>query len=142
MDTRIFSENDRFALQNIYIESRKHAFNWVDSSTFTQVDFDRDTEGELIWVAIEFDNPIGFISIWEPDNFIHNLFVHPDFVGCGSGTKLLDVCLNEIGKPMTLKCSKPNTNARKFYISRGWQVISEGIDPDGEYELMRYENET
>jgi len=42
---------------------------------------------------------------------------------------------------MTLKCSKPNTIAMKFYISRGWQVISEGANPDGKYELMWYENE-
>ena len=96
MDIRIFTENHRFALQNVYIESRKHALNWVDSSTFTQVDFGRDTEGELIWVAIELGRPIGFISIWESNNFIHNLFVHPDFAGCGVGTKLLDVCLNKL----------------------------------------------
>ena len=140
MNIRKFSENDQHTLQEIYIESRRHAFYWMDSSLFALADFDRDTEGELVWVATYTNGPVGFISIWEPNNFIHNLFVRPEVFGQGVGTKLLNVCLKKIGRPATLKCAKPNTKAREFYISRGWRVVSEGEGPDGKYELMCFDD--
>ncbi len=74
MDTRLFSECDRNALRKIYLHSRKHAFDWMDSSLYKEDDFDRDTEGEKIWVATNGSKPVGFISVWEPDNFIHHLY--------------------------------------------------------------------
>ena len=77
MDTRLFAESDRCALREIYLESRTQAFGWMDSSLFSADDFDRDTEGEGIWVATHATGLVGFISAWEPGNFIHNLFVHP-----------------------------------------------------------------
>ncbi len=95
MDTRLFAESDRCALREIYLESRMQAFGWMDSSLFRLDDFDRDTEGEIIWVAHQATNPVGFISAWEPENFIHNLFVHPKVAGQGVGSALLNECLRE-----------------------------------------------
>ena len=141
MNILVFKERNRCDLQKIYLESRKQVFSWQNSTLFTLNDFDRDTEGEAIWVATDNNRPIGFISVWKPDNFIHNLFIHPDFVGRGAGTKLLQVCLKEIGLPATLKCSKPNVKAKEFYLSKGWLVISEGEDIDGKYELMGIDKE-
>jgi len=142
MMIRKFVESDRCALREIYFESRKHAFGWMDASLFTLEDFDYDTEGEVIWVATHTNTPVGFVSIWEPENFIHNLFVHPEAIGQGVGTELLNACLKRIGRPATLKCVKSNSKARRFYLSRGWIVVSEGEGPDGKYELMQFEDET
>ncbi len=142
MEIRKYTESDRCTLREIYFESRKHAFDWMDSSLFTLEDFDRDTEGELIRVATDIIYPVGFISIWEPDNFIHNLFLHLEETGRGTGTELLNVCLKEIGRPATLKCSELNTKAREFYLSRGWKVVSEWEGPDGKYKLMHFEDGT
>jgi len=136
MHIRLFIESDRHQLRKIYLESRMHEFSWLNSSLCTPNDFDRDTEGEIIWVATDNNHLLGFISVWKRDNFIHNLFVHPDFVGRGVGTELLQVCLKDIGLPVTLKCSKPNVKARDFYLSKGWLVISEGENVDGKYDLM------
>ncbi len=141
MDIRKYTESDRNRLREIYFESRKHVFSWLNISLFSQLDFDRDTQGEVIWVAILANCPIGFISLWEPDNFIHHLFIHPDFVGRGAGTALLRVCLSEIGQTITLKCSKSNIKAKEFYLSKGWRVLSEGEGLDGKYELMAIDNE-
>jgi hypothetical protein len=51
IETRFFTEKDRGALQKIYLESRKNAFHWIDDSLLNINDFDRDTDGECIWVA-------------------------------------------------------------------------------------------
>jgi len=141
MNIRIFTEDDRHALRKIYYESRKHAFYWLDSSLFTLTDFDRDTEGELILVATHRNILIGFISIWEQENYIHNLFIHPESFHHGVGTQLLRVGLDKIDRPATLKCSKPNIKAREFYLSRGWRVVSVGEGLNGKYELMYFKDE-
>ena len=142
MDTRRFSECDRSALRRIYLQSRMHSFEWLDSSSFTDSDFDRDTEGETIWVAADGNNPVGFVSVWESENFIHNLFVHPDVFGQGVGSCLLNECLKHIGRPAVLKCVTQNTKAKDIYLSKGWQVVSEEEGPDGNYQLMHFDDET
>lgn len=51
VDIRSFSENDRLLLREIYLDTRRQAFDWLDTSVMRVDDFDRDTEGGLIWVA-------------------------------------------------------------------------------------------
>lgn len=135
---RSCTERDRAALCGLYLAARRQAFHWLDTSQFRLEDFDRDTEGELIWVASEGGRPVGFISVWEPENFIHNLFVHPDATGLGVGSALLDRSLDEIGRPATLKCLSQNTRAREFYLAKGWRIAAEGHGPDGPFLLMRF----
>ena len=136
IETRIFNEKDRGALREIYFESRINAFTWLDNSLFNKNDFDSDTDGECIWVATVNGKPVGFISVWEPENFIHNLFVHPSSTGGGIGSALLNVCLKKIGRPARLKCLEKNIDARNFYLSKGWKIVSYGDGPEGKYQLM------
>lgn len=141
MDIRLFSESDRRDLQEIYLETRTHAFNWINSKLFKADDFDRDTEGEIIWVATRSTRLLGFVSVWKPENFIHNLFVRPDAARQGVGSALLDECLNNIGRPVVLKCGVQNYKARDFYLAKGWRTASEGEGADGKYLLMHFDNE-
>lgn len=137
IETRFFTEKDRSALQKIYLESRKNTFHWMDDSLFSLNDFDGDTDGECIWVTTVDNHPVGFISAWESENFIHNLFVHPSTTGGGIGSALLKVCLNRIGRPASLKCLEENISAKNFYLSKGWKIVSYGDGPDGQYQLMQ-----
>ena len=137
MQTRFFTEKDRNALQKIYLESRKNAFHWMDKTLFNITDFDRDTDGECIWVATVDNHPVGFISVWVQDSFIHNLFVHPSRLGKGTGSALLKASLKKIGRPASLKCLDKNISAKDFYLSRGWKIVSDGEGPDGKYQLMQ-----
>ena len=142
IDTRLFVESDRCALREIYLETRMRTFVWMDRSLFRADDFDRDTEGEIIWVATYATKTVGFISVWETENFIHNLFVHPKLAGQGIGSALLNECLNNIGRPAVLKCLAQNIKARDFYLSKGWRIVSGGDSPDGQYLLMHFDSTT
>ena len=138
VQVRRFSEDDRSPLKEMYLKSREHAFDWLGSPLFQLDDFDRDTDGEIIWVGTKFDRPVGFISVWEPEDFIHNLFVHPDFFGCGIGSMLLNEALANIGRPARLKCEERNVQAREFYLSRGWSIVGEGDGNYGRWLLMQF----
>jgi|SRR3569833_2183490 len=132
-----FDEADRAALQKIYRYARQHAFHWMNLSLFQLMDFDKDTEGEKILVAEEDSTLAGFISMWLPDNFIHHLFVNPNFMKRGIGKALLDAGVTMFDSPATLKCLKLNQNALDFYKALGWKIIAEAEDENGGYCLMR-----
>jgi ribosomal protein S18 acetylase RimI-like enzyme len=138
MIIREFSEDDRNALRNIYLISRKQTFTWFDTAGYTLNDFDKDTGGERMLVADEEGAILGFISCWLPDNFIHHLFVHPAYIHRGVGKALLNEAMAMLHKPVTLKCLTRNENALVFYRSQGWQIEEKGEGKPGDYFLMSY----
>ena len=101
-------------------------------------DFDMVTSGERILVATETGGaPVGFASIFEPDSFLHNLFVHPAFQRRGVGRALLASCNRHFSAAGTLKCLKANEAAQQFYLSQGWAIRDEVLEETGDYFLMR-----
>lgn len=74
-----------------------------------------------------------------PDNFIHNLFVHPDFSGKGVGSQLLYSAIEKMNKPVTLKCVSKNQKAMQFYENNGWKKVVEEGGADERYWVMVYE---
>ncbi|MEQ8427624.1 MAG: GNAT family N-acetyltransferase [Gammaproteobacteria bacterium] len=134
-------QEDLPVLQSIYLQTRAEKFHWISRSDLDIDDFERDTEGEKIWVAELNGQLVGFISAWEPGNFIHHLFVLPKFSGKKIGSALLSTCLESIGRPAQLKCVSANTDALEFYRAKGWHTISLGVSSDGEFQLME-RNET
>ena len=137
MIIRKFMEEDREALRHVYFTSRESEFGWLDKKSLSASDFDQDTEGEKIWVAEKPEGIVGFISVWEPENFIHHLFILPQILRQGIGSKLLEACMAEIGKPAQLKCVIENVGAFGFYQSKGWYVVSEDVKSDCGFYLMQ-----
>ncbi|EGQ9702451.1 GNAT family N-acetyltransferase [Vibrio parahaemolyticus] len=136
-----FQSHHLGAVRSLYLESRLATCTWLNTVEFDLSDFERDTEGESIWVAIESNKVVGFISIWAPDNFIHHLFVSPRNLRGGVGLKLLD--LAKQWKPcLSLKCLSQNGNATEFYLSQGF-TIAETVDNGAEsYHLMKWKSQT
>lgn len=137
---REFQESDRGALRELYIASRRGAVPWRRSRALQPEDFDQDTAQERIFVAEISEVPAGFASIWEPDNFLHNLFVYPSFQRKGVGKALLDHCVRHFTGAPSLKCVKANIAAVAFYQRLGWRTIGEGDSADGTYFLMTTAN--
>lgn len=124
------------ALRQIYLEGRRHAFAWMPADAYQAGDFDNAVKGEEILVALHDRVAVGFVSWWAPDNFIHCLFVDPAFQGAGVGTRLLNACLDRIGRPARLKCVIANRAAIRFYLRQKWTVVSQGSCDEGAYSLM------
>lgn len=131
-------EKDIPALRDLYLETRKSTFEWLHSETMALQDFDRDTQGERILCAYLKEKPVGFLSYWEADRFIHCLYIHPSFQKRGIGRQLLMQAVLQFGTPLTLKCLKQNRSALHFYHSLGWQIAGQGICEDGPWYLLQY----
>ncbi|MCG3147997.1 MAG: hypothetical protein PCFJNLEI_01439 [Verrucomicrobiae bacterium] len=121
-------------LAQIFLDARRQVFPWQIP---VLSDFEQQTAGEIIYVAVE-KKPVGFISIWEPDRFIHHLYVAPQHQRCGIGKQLLDSLRQWLPLPYQLKCVAKNELARAFYTKHGWREISRGTSADGEYIILEY----
>jgi GNAT superfamily N-acetyltransferase len=136
---RPFEEKDRSALEAIYRECRCEA-NWLPSVVKQKADFARDTEGEALLVAVGGnDEPEGFVSVWEPDAFIHHLYVRDGSRQKGIAKQLLDSLVTRLPKPWRLKCVRANDVALAFYLDHGWLEVSSGVGEDGPYAVLEKE---
>ncbi|MGE6256929.1 N-acetyltransferase family protein [Heyndrickxia sporothermodurans] len=138
MNIRVANDLDYPALRSIYLESRRKHFHWADGEKMTLEDFDNHTVDEYIILAEEENRILGFVSLYLPDNFIHNLFIHPDFSGKGVGGLLLNASIEKMNKPLRLKCVSENQKAMKFYEKNGWKKEVEEGDKE-KYWVMVYE---
>jgi GNAT superfamily N-acetyltransferase len=132
---RVFEpRRDDAQCQDIYTRVRASTFSWVNPKKFKESDFGPDTLGESLLVA---DHPtngvVGFVGIWRPENFIHHLYVLPEFHRTGIGRALLDATLRTISRPAKLKCQSANKNAREFYEHLGWREGEQGHDEIGRW---------
>ena len=141
MEIISFQSHHLESVCKLYLESRLATFTWLDTAKFQLSDFERDTNGEKIWVASESSEVLGFLSICEVENFIHHLFVSSNRLRGGLGLKLLD--LAKQGYPdLSLKCLSQNGNATEFYLSQGF-IIAETVDNGPEsYHLMKWKSQT
>jgi len=139
MKIRVANELDYPELRNVYLQSRRKTFFWENTEEMILEDFDEHTVGEYIIVAEENNHILGFASLYLPDNFIHNLFVHPDFLGKGVGLQLLKASIEKMNRPLKLKCVSKNQKAMKFYERNGWKKVVEEGNPNNRYWVMMYE---
>ncbi len=135
---RPYQEADRPFLRTVYLASRKAAWTWLDSSEWKLEDFDRVIIGEKIIVAEQDEKIVGFASIELYENFLHNLFIAPEAQGKGVGSYLIGVVEQNFSRTGALKCLTQNKPAVAFYLNRGWQIISSGESPSGEYYLFHF----
>ncbi|MFA0069598.1 GNAT family N-acetyltransferase [Vibrio breoganii] len=122
-------------LSEVYLESRTTTFTWLNSSDFKLSDFEKDTEGETVLLAVLDEKAIGFISIWEPENFVHHLYVSSEHHGKGVGSLLLTRAQSMYGR-LSLKCLAENQKAIRFYELRGFTKKAKHRDSIGEYYVM------
>ena len=125
-------------LREIFFTVRRNTFHWIELEELKLSDFDESTKDELILVALIKNEIVGFVSVWVPDKFIHNLFVLQDFQGKGVGTALVNEVVKRVGLPLTLKCVKSNTKAFNYYKSHNWTIEKEEMGNEGLYYLMKY----
>ena len=133
-----YSYSEKKKLSQMFYQIQSEEFSWVDKSTLSLDSFEKSTDGEIIYVALINDEIVGFISVWEHDSFIHNLFVVKRYRSLGVGKRLLEKAITIFKKPLTLKCVKKNLNATQFYLHNGWKIENEQTSSDGAYYLMSF----
>lgn len=136
MEIREIKENDYNALRTLFLKERQTTFSWIDASDFHLEDFDTSIKGEKVLVAIHEEIPVGFISIWMSDNFIHHLYIDQQHQAKGLGTQLLQAAINVAHFPITLKCLEDNTKAVDFYRRKGFVEKERGPSEHGDYILF------
>lgn len=93
-------------------------------------------QGEEIFVATSGNTVVGFVSVVASDNFIHHLYVTPEYQSCGIGSALIDACKERFGLPLKLKCERCNTKAMNYYRNQGWTKIGEGAGDFGPWDEL------
>ena len=131
-------ESDRPFLRTLYLHARKASWTWVKNPDWQLEDFDAATRNETLWVAESDGHRLGFASVWDNDNFLHNLFVDPLWQGKGAGSALLAHVQSTFTSTGSLKCLVQNAQALAFYQRHGWHTEARGFSPEGEYWLMHY----
>jgi GNAT superfamily N-acetyltransferase len=136
MKITAIQKSDYEPLRNLFLKERQSTFSWLDPSEFQLKDFDRDIKGELVMVARIDGVPVGFISIWMKDHFIHHLYVDNDYQSKNIGTELLKAAIEKTHLPITLKCLENNAKAVEFYFKKGFAAIERGQSEHGGYILF------
>ena len=117
---RLATGTDSDCLAKIYLQSRIASGSFSSGKALKTEDFFNDTLEEEVYVYEMNQRIVGFISIYQPDLFIHLLFVHPDYFGQGIGKELLTFAKSKYGLPLTLKCLVKNRKAQHFYEHLGF----------------------
>ena len=135
---RPWQESDRPFLRTLYLHARRETWPWLNGAEWQLEDFDEATRDEVIWVAVQNGHRVGFASVWTNDNFLHNLFVDPQYQSLGVGRLLLEQVQKTFTSTGALKCLVRNERAIAFYQRHGWHIEATGDSPEGEYYLMHY----
>ncbi|ULR43763.1 GNAT family N-acetyltransferase [Rhizobium sp. K102] len=130
---------DQGMLAEIYLSVRRQTFVWVDPGKFHHEDFAAHTNGETILVCEHAGGGLaGFLSLWPEDDFIHMLYIRPEFQRLGAGTALLQALPEWPQHKYRLKCLVNNRRAKAFYLSHGFVVTGNGASPEGDYEELSF----
>ena len=92
--------NDIHQLEILFQVCRQLTFVSRHPDEFQIGDYQKSTAEDEVWVAEEHGSIVGFVSTYPADNFIHNLFVHPEQQAKNIGTQLLHIAEANLGRPM------------------------------------------
>ena len=137
IEIRSYEERDWTAIEGIHDKSRsielklanlEEAFIPLEKAAYNEGLFDY-----VVDVAIIDDKIVVFIAYSEDD--IGWLYVHPEYMGNGIGTKLVQhVIKNKSESSLGIEVLVGNEPARKLYEKLGFRVVqvAEGVMPGNE----------
>lgn len=135
MIIRPVQPGDLPALRDLFLQSRQMFTQGVPTSPSLN-DFDSQTAGEWQMVALEGDRLAGFISVWEPGDFIHHLYVLPQFGRRGVGQALLRALPSWPTRRYRLMCPSLNAAALAFCHANRFTRVGDRRADDQDYLLL------
>jgi ribosomal protein S18 acetylase RimI-like enzyme len=86
---------------------------------------------------------VGMMAVSQQDGvgWIDQLYLHPDLVGRGIGTRFIELAKESLGSPIRLYTFQENAGARRFYERHGFRAIalSDGADNEEHCPDVLYE---
>jgi RimJ/RimL family protein N-acetyltransferase len=137
LTTRRFERADRDACARIFECVQREVFAGDDPALYRARRFERDTEGEEIWVAEIGGQIVGLATLWRRQPFVHYLLIDRAARGRGVGRALLESMLAGVHGPVDLKCRTNNLAARRFYERLGWTEVERVEDAAAPYVRYR-----
>lgn len=120
VDIRKYESSDQSRCAEIYSDAWNGAMPHACRS-ISMDEFESETEEDDIFVALLNGQIVGYIALYEPEFFVHHLFIDPKVQGGGIGTALLDHAARLAGvTPLSLKCQLDNRKALAFYEAFGF----------------------
>lgn len=136
MKIRKYRDSDIGDVFEIYTSARSKGL-FSEEGVSGEEEFSDLIEDEDLFLAVNNDRVVAFISVYPEQSFIHHLYVLPAQQKQGVGTALIDFIRNKYEHPLSLKCEKENKLAVSFYKKSGWKTFKTGSEIDGtEYILM------
>ena len=112
--------NDQAACAAVFVATVTQTFPDEPPEGRTIAAYAASVAGEEQWMAVLDRRTIAYISVYWKTNFIHSLYVLPEFQGQGVGKALLDTVLCCMRGDAELKTDKGNARAYAFYRHLGW----------------------
>lgn len=112
------------------------ALHWMPPNSFTPEVFLEQARYETVWLAWEEGRIAGLAALYEPDNFLHSLYVDHGRQGRGIGLALLNVVAAAAQGPLSLKVEEQNAGARRFYAREGFREIETGMSDGSRWILL------
>ncbi|MDT2830373.1 GNAT family N-acetyltransferase [Vagococcus carniphilus] len=111
-------------LCQLYNDTLEKAFIWQNEPRVDLGSFIKMIDVELVYIVYEEKKLVGFLTLYEPDIFIHFLFIDTALQRGGVGSMLLEkIELDFPNKSISLKCLLQNKEALNFYKKKGFSVI-------------------
>ena len=134
---RPFEPSDAPACAEIF-DRAWHAGHPYAPRVIDEAVFSKETAEEVQFVAVGENGAVaGFVSLYEPQGFVHHLYVDPAMHGRGIGKALLAHAVAKAGGTATLKCQARNAAALGFYRRLGWVEVAAGVSEFGEWVALR-----
>ena len=126
---RSAEKSDAEAVAEVYLTSRKKLVSFAPLA-HTDDEVKQWITKTLIpktqvTVALVDDKIIGMMGLGRhrETNWLDHLYLHPEFVGQGIGSKLVDLAKSELGAPIKLYTFQENRRAIRFYERHGFVPI-------------------
>ena len=133
--------SDRLAIERLYADAIGRAA-WLPPRARLRVKFTEVSHGEMVYVIKDGVGELaGFVSVYEPESFVHHLFVAPQYQRRGLASLLLSSLHTWLPMPWRLKCIRGNTDALSFYGANGWKEVGAGESEEGPYLVLEYNQE-
>lgn len=114
----------------LYVSVGRSAFSWRGPQSFCAEDFLAFAAEEDVFVAEAAGEIVGVLTLYQPESFVHALYVSHAAQGQGIGRALLALAASSTCGNLTLKCDLANRRALQFYDRLGLERMGGG-ESDG-----------